>query len=174
MTYTRFLKLQGNSVGQSKVESDKLDVASRLLQLAGDKLVLPKKNHLVATKPEAGEETKVVSGSLIPDGWFGMDIGPETIALYEPIIKQAGTVVWNSPMGKFEVPAFRREGTRAIAEAAGRLDGRDRRGRGANRPRPSRNGAWPSMTHVSTSGGTFLESLEGKSFNSLKVIPDKS
>ena len=78
MTYT-FLKAQGNAVGKSKVEADKLDVASRLLDLAGDKLVLPM-DHLVASRPEAGAETKVVAGSTIPDGWFGMDIGPATIA----------------------------------------------------------------------------------------------
>ena len=114
MTYT-FLKAQGNPIGKSKVEADKLDVAGRLLRLAGDKLVLPK-DHLVASKPEAGAETKVVAGREIPDGWFGMDIGPATIAEYATIIKQAGTVVWNGPMGKFEVEAFA-AGTRAIAEA---------------------------------------------------------
>ena len=78
MTYT-FLKARGIAVGKSRVEADKLDVASRLIELLGDKLVLPK-DHLVASKPEAGAETKVVGASEIPDGWFGMDIGPETIA----------------------------------------------------------------------------------------------
>ncbi|MFI5459162.1 MAG: phosphoglycerate kinase [Isosphaerales bacterium] len=171
MTYT-FLKAQGNAVGQSKVEADKLDVASRLLQLAGDKLVLPT-DHLIATRPEAGADTKVVSGKAIPDGWFGMDIGPATIALYTSIIKQAGTVVWNGPMGKFEVPAFA-EGTKAIAEALAACAGVTAVGGGESAEAIEKFGLAERVTHVSTGGGAFLESLEGKSFNSLKVIPDKT
>jgi len=171
MTYT-FLKAQGNDIGQSKVEADKLDVASRLLKLAGDKLVLPK-DHLVATKPEAGGDTKVVSGSTIPDGWFGMDIGPATIALYASVIKQAGTVVWNGPMGKFEVPAFA-AGTMAIAAALAASTGVTAVGGGESAEAIEKFGLAERVTHVSTGGGAFLESLEGKSFNSLKVIPDKS
>jgi len=171
MTYT-FLKAQGNDIGQSKVEADKLDVASRLLKLAGDKLVLPK-DHLVATKPEAGGDTKVVSGSTIPDGWFGMDIGPATIALYASVIKQAGTVVWNGPMGKFEVPAFA-AGTKAIAAALAASTGVTAVGGGESAEAIEKFGLAERVTHVSTGGGAFLESLEGKSFNSLKVIPDKS
>jgi len=171
MTYT-FLKAQGNTVGQSKVEADKLDVAARLVQLAGDKLVLPT-DHLVATRPEAGADTKVVSGSTIPDGWFGMDIGPATIALYASIIKQAGTVVWNGPMGKFEVPAFA-AGTKAIAEALAASAGVTAVGGGESAEAIEQFGLAERVTHVSTGGGAFLESLEGKSFNSLKVIPDKT
>jgi len=171
MTYT-FLKAHGNTVGQSKVEADKLDVAARLVQLAGDKLVLPT-DHLVATRPEAGADTKVVSGSTIPDGWFGMDIGPATIALYASIIKQAGTVVWNGPMGKFEVPAFA-AGTKAIAEALAASAGVTAVGGGESAEAIEQFGLAERVTHVSTGGGAFLESLEGKSFNSLKVIPDKT
>jgi len=169
MTYT-FLKAQGNAVGQSRVEGDKLHVASRLLELAGDKLVLPT-DHLIATRPEAGAETKVVSGSTIPDGWFGMDIGPATIALYASIIRQAGTVVWNGPMGKFEVPAFA-GGTKAIAEALAACAGVTAVGGGESAEAIEQFGLADRVTHVSTGGGAFLESLEGKSFNSLKVIPD--
>ncbi len=101
---------------------------AEVLHLAGDKLVLPE-DHLVASKPEAGAETKVVAGAAIPDGWFGMDIGPATIAAYTTIIKQAGTVVWNGPMGKFEVEAFA-AGTQGDRRSPGRLAGRDGRGRG--------------------------------------------
>ncbi len=142
MTYT-FMKAQGKPVGKSKVEADKLDVASQLLHLAGEKLVLPK-DHLVASKPEAGAETKVVDGAEIPDGWFGMDIGPATIAEYAAIIKQAGTVVWNGPMGKFEVEAFA-QGTKAIALALASVAGDHRRGRrrigrGHREIRPGRPG----------------------------------
>jgi phosphoglycerate kinase len=170
MTYT-FLKAQGHSVGQSKVEADKLDVASHVLQLAGSKLVLPV-DHLVASKPEAGAETKVVEGPTIPDGWFGMDIGPQTIELYSGIIKDAGTVVWNGPMGKFEVAAFA-TGTRAIAQALADSHGVTAVGGGESAEAVEKFGLADKVSHVSTGGGAFLESLEGKSFNSLKVIPDR-
>ena len=170
MTYT-FLKAQGHSVGQSKVEADKLDVARHVLQLAGAKLVLPV-DHLVASKPEAGAETKVVEGPTIPDGWFGMDIGPRTIELYSGIIKDAGTVVWNGPMGKFEVEAFA-TGTRAIAQALADSHGVTAVGGGESAEAVEKFGLADKVSHVSTGGGAFLESLEGKSFNSLKVIPDR-
>ena len=170
MTYT-FLKAQGHSVGQSKVEADKLDVARHVLQLAGSKLVLPV-DHLVASKPEAGAETKVVEGPTIPDGWFGMDIGPKTIELYSSIIKDAGTVVWNGPMGKFEVAAFA-TGTRAIAQALADSHGVTAVGGGESAEAVEKFGLADKVSHVSTGGGAFLESLEGKSFNSLKVIPDR-
>ena len=170
MTYT-FLKAQGHSVGQSKVEADKLDVARHVLQLAGAKLVLPV-DHLVASKPEAGAETKVVEGPTIPDGWFGMDIGPRTIELYAGIIKDAGTVVWNGPMGKFEVAAFA-TGTRAIAQALADSHGVTAVGGGESAEAVEKFGLADKVSHVSTGGGAFLEALEGKSFNSLKVIPDR-
>ena len=166
-----FLKAQGHSVGQSKVEADKLDVARHVLQLAGAKLVLPV-DHLVASKPEAGAETKVVEGPTIPDGWFGMDIGPQTIELYSGIIKDAGTVVWNGPMGKFEVAAFA-TGTRAIAQALADSHGVTAVGGGESAEAVEKFGLADKVSHVSTGGGAFLESLEGKSFNSLKVIPDR-
>jgi len=171
MTYT-FLKAQGRAVGKSKVEADKLDVANQLLELAGDKLILPS-DHLVATSPEAGAETKVVAGSEIPDGWYGMDIGPATIAAYSTIIKEAGTVIWNGPMGKFEVDAFAR-GTKAIAEAMAASTAVTAVGGGESAEAVEKFGLADRVTHVSTGGGAFLEALEGKSFNSLKVIPDKA
>ena len=146
--------------------------AARSCDLAGDKLVLPM-DHLVATKPEAGAETKVVAGDEIPDGWFGMDIGPATIAEYSAIIKQAGTVVWNGPMGKFEVEAFA-EGTKAIAEALAASPAVTAVGGGESAEAIEKFGLADKVSHVSTGGGAFLESLEGKSFNSLKVIPDKA
>jgi phosphoglycerate kinase len=170
MTYT-FLKAQGHETGSSKVEADKLDVAQELLKIAGAKLVLPK-DHLVASKPEAGAETKVVAGTTIPAGWFGMDIGPATITEYSSIINQAGTVVWNGPMGKFEVPEFA-SGTKAIAQALADSPAVTVVGGGESAEAIEKFGFAERVTHVSTGGGAFLESLEGKSFNSLKVIPDK-
>ncbi len=169
MTYT-FLKAMGTPVGKSKVEADKLDVARGLLDLLRDKLVLPK-DHLVATKPEAGAETKVVVAAGIPDGWFGMDIGPATIAEYSSLIKGAGTVVWNGPMGMFEVELFA-AGTRAIAQALADSKGVTAVGGGESAEAVEKFGLAERVSHVSTGGGAFLESLEGKSFNSLRVIPD--
>jgi phosphoglycerate kinase len=169
MTYT-FMKAQGKPVGKSKIEADKLDLASGILHLAGEKLVLPV-DHLVASEPKAGAETKVVGGSDIPDGWFGMDIGPATIAEYSAIIKQAGTVVWNGPMGMFEVEAFAK-GTKAIAEALASSPAITAVGGGESAEAIEKFGLADKVSHVSTGGGAFLESLEGKSFNSLKVIPD--
>lgn len=170
MTYT-FLKAQGHSTGKSLVEADKLDVAQNVLKLAGDKLVLPV-DHLIADKPEAGAETKVAEGSEIPEGWFGMDIGPKTIELYSKIIKEAGTVVWNGPMGMFEVEAFAK-GTRGVAEALAESAGVTAVGGGESAEAVEKFGFAPKVSHVSTGGGAFLESLEGKQFNSLKVIPDR-
>ena len=169
MTYT-FLKAQGISIGRSKVEEDKLDVARQLLELAGEKLVLPA-DHLVASQPEAGAQTKVVGREEIPDGWFGMDIGPAACAEYGAIIKQAGTVVWNGPMGKFEVEAFG-HGTKAVAEAMAASPAVTAVGGGESAEAIEKFGLADRVSHVSTGGGAFLEALEGKSFNSLKVIPD--
>ncbi len=170
MTYT-FLKAQGIPIGSSKVEADKLDLAKQVLEMAGEKLVLPI-DHLVADRPEAGAQTKVVGRDEIPDGWFGMDIGPAAAAEYSAIIKQAGTVVWNGPMGKFEVEAFA-AGTKAIAEAMAASPAVTAVGGGESAEAVEKFGLADKVSHVSTGGGAFLESLEGKSFNSLKVIPDR-
>ncbi len=170
MTYT-FLKARGHEVGKSRCELDKLDEAKKVLEKAGSKIVLPV-DHLVATAPDASAETKVVEGSNIPEGWFGMDIGPKTVALYGDMIKNAGTVVWNGPMGKFEDAPFR-AGTKGIAEAMGASKGVTVVGGGETAEAVEEFGFADKVTHVSTGGGAFLEYLEGKKFNSLKVIPDK-
>ena len=143
MTYT-FLKARGIAVGKSKVEADKLDLARGLLDVAGDKLILPL-DHLVASRPEAQAETKVVAASEIPEGWFGMDIGPKTIAQYSTIINEAGTVVWNGPMGMFEVELFA-AGTRAIAQALARLEGGN--GRRRRRVGRGRREIWPGRSRL--------------------------
>ena len=170
MTYT-FLKAQGHEIGKSRCELDKLGEAKKLLEKAGPKIVLPV-DHLVATAPDATAETKIVEGSSLPEGWFGMDIGPKTVALYSDLIKIAGTVVWNGPMGKFEDAPFRL-GTKGIAEALGASKGVTVIGGGETAEAVEAFGFADKVTHVSTGGGAFLEYLEGKKFNSLKVIPDK-
>jgi phosphoglycerate kinase len=170
MTYT-FLKAQGHTTGNSRVEADKLDEARALLALAGEKLVLPQ-DHLVADSLQAGAPTRLISGADIPDGWIGLDIGPAAAAAYSAIIKSAGTVVWNGPMGKFEDEPYRK-GTMQVAQAMADAPGVTVVGGGETAEAVEAFGVAEKMTHVSTGGGAFLESLEGKTFNSLKVIPDR-
>ena len=171
MTYT-FLSAMGHSIGKSKVESDKLEMARALMQSAGDKLVLPS-DHLVARAPEAGAETKVVVGPDIPDGWFGMDIGPRAAAEYDALIQAAAVVIWNGPMGKFETEDFA-AGTKAVAQSLARSPAITAVGGGESAEAIEKFGLADKVSHVSTGGGAFLESLEGKRFNSLAVIPDKA
>lgn len=170
MTYT-FLKAQGHSTGNSRVENDRLTEAKELLDLAGSKLVLPQ-DHLLGDSLEPGAKTQVVVGPEIPDGWIGFDIGPATAAAYGAAIASAGTVVWNGPMGKFEDAPYRK-GTEAIAHAMAASPAVTVVGGGETAEAVEQFGVAGSMAHVSTGGGAFLESLEGKTFNSLKVIPDR-
>jgi len=129
-------------------------------------------DHLVATAPEATAQPRVVEGSALPEGWFGMDIGPRTVAAYSRVIETAGTVVWNGPMGKFEDAPFR-AGTLGVARAMAASPAVTVVGGGETAEAVEQFGFADKVTHVSTGGGAFLESLEGKTFNSLKVIPDK-
>lgn len=169
MTYT-FLKAQGHATGKSRVEEDRLDEARKLLEKAGAKLVLPI-DHLTAQTLDATAKTDVVSGNEIPDGAIGIDIGPATAEDYAARIAAAGTVVWNGPMGKFEDEPFR-HGTERIAQAMASSNAITVVGGGETAEAVEQFGLAEKMAHVSTGGGAFLESLEGKTFNSLKVIPD--
>ncbi len=170
MTYT-FLKAQGHAIGKSRYEADKLDEARLLIESLGDKLRLPV-DHLVATSLDRTAETKVVEGPDLPDGWIGVDIGPETAALYGDAIRAAGTVVWNGPMGKFEDEPFR-AGTLGVARALAESAGVTVIGGGETAEAVEKFGLADKVRHVSTGGGAFLEALEGKTFNSLRVIPDR-
>jgi phosphoglycerate kinase len=169
MTYT-FLKAQGHSTGKSRVEADKLDEARKLLELAGPKLILPV-DHLMAESLDPTCRTWVVEGSDLPDDGIGIDIGPKTVELYGNLIKAAGTVVWNGPMGKFEDEPFRK-GTIGVAQAMASSPGVTCVGGGETAEAVEQFGFADQVSHVSTGGGAFLECLEGKSFNSLRVIPD--
>jgi phosphoglycerate kinase len=169
MTYT-FLKAQGHSTGKSRVEADKLDEARKLLELAGPKLILPV-DHLMAESLDPTCRTWVVEGSDLPDDGIGIDIGPKTVKLYGDLIKAAGTVVWNGPMGKFEDEPFRK-GTIGVALAMASSSGVTCVGGGETAEAVEQFGFANKVSHVSTGGGAFLECLEGKSFNSLRVIPD--
>ncbi|RUL89301.1 phosphoglycerate kinase [Tautonia sociabilis] len=172
MTYT-FLKAQGHEIGKSRCEDDRLDVARRLLDLGGGKIKLPE-DHLVTTSIDPKEaKTSVVEGSDLPEGQIGIDIGPKTAAAYAEIIKNAGTVVWNGPMGKFEDEPFR-AGTLKVAEAMASSPAVTAVGGGETAEAVEQFGLADKVSHVSTGGGAFLEALEGKAFKSLDVIPDRS
>jgi phosphoglycerate kinase len=171
MTYT-FLKAQGHAIGKSRCEEDRLDVARHLLELGGGKIVLPS-DHLVTTSLDPNEaRTSVVEGSDLPDDQIGIDIGPKTAEAYAEIIRNAGTVVWNGPMGKFEDEPFRK-GTLTVAEAMAASPAVTAVGGGETAEAVEQFGLADKVSHVSTGGGAFLESLEGKTFNSLQVIPDR-
>ncbi len=168
MSYT-FLKAQGKNVGGSKCEADKLDVARELLQLGGDKIVLPV-DHLVVQKIDAPDTAKVVEGE-IPDGYVGVDIGPKTIARYCDEIAKAGTAVWNGPLGKFEDRPYS-EGTRRVAEAMANAKGITVVGGGETAEAVEEFGVDTKMKHVSTGGGAFLEYVEGTPFAALAAVED--
>ncbi len=160
MTYT-FIKAMGGNVGTSLLESDWLDYCKEMMAKAKEKgvnLLLPVDN-LVAAEFSADAEAKLVAND-IPDGYMGMDIGPETIKLFSDAVKDAGTVIWNGPMGVFEFPAFA-EGTRAIAKALAEANAITIVGGGDSAAAVAQLGFADKMTHISTGGGASLEFLEG-------------
>jgi phosphoglycerate kinase len=169
MTYT-FMLAKGLTIGSSKAEADKVDLAKELLALGGDRIVLPV-DHLTADKPDATAKTTVVEGQ-IPAGAFGMDIGPKTIALYGDLIRNAGTVVWNGPMGKFEDEPFA-TGTKSVGQAMTECKGTTIVGGGETAEAVEEFGMDSKMTHVSTGGGAFLEYVEGTPFKALSVIDER-
>lgn len=169
MTYT-FMKALGLAIGNSRCEADKLDVAKQLLDLGKNKIVLPM-DHLIAEKPESGAKMLIVDGS-IPDGWYGMDIGPKTIKAYVDQINEAGTVVWNGPLGKFEDEPFS-DGTKLIAQAMANSVATTIVGGGETAEAVEAFGMDGAMTHVSTGGGAFLEYVEGTPFRALEVVDNK-
>ena len=168
MTYT-FMKAEGRGIGGSKAETDKLDVARELLILGKGKIVLPV-DHLVVDKIDAPQTARVIEGD-IPDGAIGVDIGPKTIAMYSSLIAQAGTVVWNGPLGKFEDEPFSK-GTRAIAEAMAKSSAVTIVGGGETAEAVEEFGLDSNMKHVSTGGGAFLEYVEGTPFAALEQIDE--
>ena len=161
MAYT-FLKAQGKTVGSSLCEDDRLDTALAVINKAADKnveLLLPS-DHLVADSFSETANAKVVGGN-IPDGWMGLDIGPETTALYRERLVSAATVVWNGPMGVFELEPFS-HGTSAIAKVLADSNCLSVVGGGDSVAAIKKNEVENSISHISTGGGAFLEMLEGK------------
>jgi phosphoglycerate kinase len=171
MAYT-FLKAQGVEVGTSRVEADKLTLATKLLDSAkrlGVDLVLPV-DHLCGTSPDDKTEVTEVNARAIPAGLMGLDIGGKTRDLYRQHIRSAKTVLWNGPMGLFEVAKFS-QGTRAIAEAmAANTGAQTVVGGGDSAAAVNEFGLAAKMTHVSTGGGASLELLEGRELPGLKAL----
>ncbi|TVP90761.1 phosphoglycerate kinase [Alkalibacterium sp.] len=170
MTYT-FYKALGKDIGNSLVEEDKVSLAKELIEKAGDKLVLPT-DSVVAAEFSNDVETEIV-GDNIPEGKMGLDIGPKTVELFENELKDAKTVVWNGPMGVFEMSNFA-QGTVKVCEALAKLeDATTIIGGGDSATAAQELGFEEDFSHISTGGGASLEYLEGKELPGIAAISDK-
>ena len=170
MAYT-FALAKGGQVGKSLVEPDKVDLAKQLMDQAGDKLVLPVDCH--CGDDFSGDcEKQVVPAGQIPEGFEGLDIGPETAKKFADIVRGAKTIVWNGPMGVFEMPPFD-EGTKAVAQAIADSDSVSIIGGGDSAAAIAQLGFEDSVTHVSTGGGASLAMLEGKTFGPVEILDDQ-
>ncbi|NLX54109.1 MAG: phosphoglycerate kinase [Planctomycetaceae bacterium] len=169
MAYT-FSLAQGGKVGKSLVEPDKVELAKELLQAGGQKLVLPVDTHC-GDAFDANCQKKVVAAGQIPDDYQGLDIGPETARAFTSIVLGAKTIVWNGPMGVFEMPPFD-AGTRAVAEAIAKSDGMSIIGGGDSAAAIQQMGFAQQVSHVSTGGGASLSMLEGQKFASVEILDE--
>ncbi|MEW6170977.1 MAG: phosphoglycerate kinase [Candidatus Omnitrophota bacterium] len=172
MAYT-FLKVQGKQIGNSKLEKDKEQVARDILIKATSKkvqIVLPIDN-VVAEKLDANVKTQIV-GENIPDGFMGLDIGPKTIELFKNALKDAKTIVWNGPLGVFEMDNFVK-GTKEIANFIATLKATTIIGGGDTAAAISKFGLDDKMSHISTGGGASLEFLEGKKLPGIEALMNK-
>lgn len=169
-----FIKAQGYDMGASLVDEDSLDLAKQLIAQAkekGVKMLLPI-DLVVADKFDANAEHKVVAIDAVPAGWLALDIGPETEKLYAGEIVGAQTVIWNGPMGVFEMPAFA-EGTKAVAQACADSKGTTIIGGGDSASAVKKLGFADKVTHISTGGGASLEFLEGIELPGVAALNDK-
>jgi phosphoglycerate kinase len=173
MAYT-FYRAQGIPTGKSLVEEDKAELAKELLAQAkakGVALLLPV-DHVVADAFDAKANTKVVGERGIPDGWMALDIGPESAQKFAAEVRKAKTVVWNGPMGCFEMAPFA-AGTMAIAKALAETKCLSIVGGGDSVSAVNKSGLADKMTHISTGGGASLEFLEGKALPGVAALTDK-
>jgi phosphoglycerate kinase len=173
MAYT-LLKVKGVDVGDSIVEAEKLDVARDVLNAVAEKKVtfLLPKDHQAASEVKDGVQPQVIHSEAIPAGLKGVDIGPATINAYQAEIAHAKTIVWNGPMGVFEMPAFA-EGTMQIAQAVADSDAVSIVGGGDSVSAVHKAGVDDKITHISTGGGASLELLEGKLLPGLAALTDQ-
>lgn len=173
MSYT-FSKAMGGSVGKSLLEEDYCDYALKMMKKAEDKgvkFLLPVDN-VIADDFSNDANSQVVKSGCIPDGWEGLDIGPETAKLFADAVKDAKTVVWNGPMGCFEMPNFA-VGTEVVAKALADTDAVTIIGGGDSAAAVNILGYGDKMTHISTGGGASLEFLEGKELPGVAAADDK-
>ncbi|MBL4701053.1 MAG: phosphoglycerate kinase [Phycisphaeraceae bacterium] len=170
MAYT-FSLAMGGKVGNSLVEPDKVELARELIEKAGDKLVLPVDTHCGDDfNPNCNKQ--VVAAGEIADDFEGLDIGPQTAKIYADLVSNAKTVVWNGPMGVFEMPPFD-AGTKAVAQAIADSDSVSIIGGGDSAAAIEILGFADQVSHVSTGGGASLEMLEGKKFASVELLDEK-
>ena len=173
MAYT-FMKAQGGTIGDSLVDDERLGLALEIIDKAKSKgvnLLLPV-DTVIADAFEGYTEIKTCKAGQIPDGWQGLDIGPETVKLFSEAIKTAKTVVWNGPMGVFENPDFAK-GTLAIATAMAESNATTIIGGGDSAAAVTQMGLASKMSHISTGGGASLEFLEGKTLPGVAALNDK-
>jgi phosphoglycerate kinase len=173
MAYT-FLKAMGNDVGNSLVEDSMLSFAREIMEHAverGIKFYLPV-DCVVATSMDPGAETKRVPVQEIPKGWIGLDIGPASVHLFTEVLTNAKTILWNGPMGVFEMDAYSR-GTFAIAHAVANSYALTIVGGGETALAVHRAGESENISFISTGGGAALQLLEGKELPGLSVLPEK-
>lgn len=166
-----FFKAQGYPVGDSLVEDEALDTARHLVQTQSARLRLPV-DVVIADDFDNQAESRVMAMSPVPDGWRILDIGPETIESYGKILSNAGTVVWNGPMGVFEFPNFAK-GTFGIAKAVANSGATTIVGGGDSVAAVKESGVADQITHISTGGGASLEMLEGKTLPGVAALEDK-
>ena len=172
MAYT-FFKALGYNVGNSLCEDDKINLAMELMEKAkekGVKFMLPVDNR-IGKEFSPDTENKLVPSAEIPDGWEGLDIGPETVELYAEELKNAKTIVWNGPLGVFEFEQFA-VGTNEIAKVLGDIDAVKIIGGGDSASAVEKAGLADKMTHISTGGGASLEFLEGKKLPGIEALAE--
>jgi phosphoglycerate kinase len=173
MTYT-FIRAKGGKTGASLCEEDKLELAAELIQKAKDKgvnLLLPVDN-IAASKFENTAETKLTKSDAVPDGWMGLDIGPESIKLFNDVIAKSKTILWNGPMGVFEMENFQK-GTLSIAKAIAQATDKGAFslvGGGDSVAAVNKYNLADRVSYVSTGGGAMLEYMEGKELPGIKAI----
>ncbi|MFO8173429.1 MAG: phosphoglycerate kinase [Gemmatimonadota bacterium] len=164
------LKARGVEVGDSLVEEDSLEEAGRILDEAGDRLVLPS-DVVVAESREDGASRKTVEVEAVPEGWQILDVGDETMKGFQEILGEAATVLWNGPLGLFEMEPYQ-AGTFVMARTLAELDATTITGGGETAAAVSRAGVMDGMTHVSTGGGAFLEFMQGKTLPGIAALQD--
>lgn len=174
MAYT-FIKAQGGSIGNSLVEDDKLELARDLLaraEASNTRITLPSDSRC-AQNVAAGQEVRLMPSDAIEDGWLGLDIGDDAISTFQARLQDAKTVLWNGPLGVFEIPPFN-TGSDAVAKLLADLDGYTVIGGGDSVAAANKAGVADKIDHISTGGGASLELLEGKVLPGLAVLRDNS